>query len=230
MKIALSILFLVLAFIIPLFYDGILDFFVVNLKSGWVFGSIYIRLIVIILFTVFLYLLFSLFERTRKIKFIFVLLISLLPGFGISFIKPIYDIDYGMFDDSMEIETAALSEATNGDFQFANERVVLAFFTTSCPHCKAASTKIGTNKAAGQKIQVHAFFPGNKEDTDQFLQDNNGEAFHPYLIGSEETFTNLGGFTYPSVFVVDGNGKTERHWTGDMINYTALDFLYDLEP
>jgi glucan phosphoethanolaminetransferase (alkaline phosphatase superfamily) len=119
MKIALSILFLVLAFIIPLFYDGILDFFVVNLKSGWVFGSIYIRLIVIILFTVFLYLLFSLFERTRKIKFIFVFLISLLPGFGISFIKPIYDIDYGMFDDSMEIETAALSEATNGDFQFA---------------------------------------------------------------------------------------------------------------
>ncbi|MCB9222809.1 MAG: hypothetical protein H6582_01425 [Crocinitomicaceae bacterium] len=231
MKIALSLLFLALSIIIPLYYYPVLEFFVISLKSGWVFGSIYIRLIVIILFTIFLYLLFSKFERTKKIKFIYVLLISLAPGFGISFISPIYDVDYGMIDDSFKIEQIEeLSSATGGEYQFKGNRAILAFFTTTCPHCKAVSHKLGVNKDAGQALEVNAFFPGTREDTDVFLDKYNGSTFNSYLIGTDEEFTKMAGYTFPSVFVIDRDGSILKHWTGDMINYTALDYLAELEP
>lgn len=220
-----------IAIMIPMYFYKILEFFVLNLSSGWVFGSIYIRLLVIIMFTIALYIALSNFQKTKKIKFIYVFLISLLPGFGISFIEPIYDVDYGLISDELKIENLEeLEAATEGTFKFENKRVVLAFFTTSCPHCKMSSHKIGINKRAGMEVDVHTFFPSTQEEADNFLKEYNGETFTAHLLDGETEFTKFAGFTFPSIYVIDPEGNTEKHWTGDMINYTALDYLYDLEP
>ncbi|MEX1001891.1 MAG: hypothetical protein WDZ35_07240 [Crocinitomicaceae bacterium] len=231
MRIIFALVFLTLTFVISVFFEEILSFLVVHLKSGWVFGSVYVRLLVIISFTIALFLAFSLFEKTKKIRFVYVFLIALLPAFGISFISPIYDVDYGMFDDDLKIaEMDSLSTATNGEFTFNEERIVAAFFTTGCPHCKAACRKLAINKKAGQQITVHTFFSGNREDTDRFLKENNGEDFNSYLVSEKEQFMQFSGTTFPSVFVISPDGETEMHFSGDMINYTLLDYLLELSP
>ena len=229
MKLVLSLTFLALSILAAVFYDSVLQFFVGSLKSGWVFGSFYIRLIVIIFFTISLYLFFSLFQKTRKIKFVYVFLIALLPGFGVSFIKPIYTVDYGMFDDPIELDVDALSAATDGAFELNGQRTIITFFSTNCPHCMETSKRLGINQKAGQEVEVNAFFPGTPEATDKFIKANNGKDFNTYLIDNDSIFMVLGNYVFPSVYVVDAEGNTESHWSGEL-NYSAMDYIYELEP
>lgn len=230
MKVLLTIVFFALAFITSILLYDVLDFFVINLKSGWVFGSFYIRFLVICFFAIGLHLLVSIVRKERRPKFIVTFLIAILPGFGISFLTPVYDIDYGTYGDELKlIDTDSLETFTEGSFDFKEERTIVTFFTTTCPHCMAVSQKLGTNLAAGQEVAVVTFFPGTKEDSEHFLEQNNGQDFEMHLIGSQTNFKRAGGNVFPSVFVVGPDGTTEQHYTGDVINYTVLDQFYDLK-
>lgn len=230
MRILPTLFFFALALATSFAFYDVLDFFVTYLKSGWVFGSIYIRFLVICFFAIGLHLLLSTIRKGKKMKFILTFLIALLPGFGISFITPVYDIDYGYYGDDLElIEMDSLEVFTNGAYHFSGERTVITFFTTVCPHCMSVSQKLGTNLQAGQEVSVVSFFPGTKEDTEFFLEQNNGQAFEMYLIDDKTNFTGAGGHVFPSVFVIGPDGSTEQHYTGDVVNYTALDHIYDLK-
>ena len=156
---------------------------------------------------------------------------AILPGVGISFISPIYDSDYGLFDDNMELPylNNVISESTNSEFQSPDSKFLLVFFTPGCPHCKAASTKLGTNLEAGQQIPVHAVFPEYSADTETFLQENNGLKFSSHHL-ADSTFVWNSGPSFPSIFLMNSDGSTEKHWSGDMINFSALDYLASIEP
>jgi hypothetical protein len=230
MRIGLAFLFFALSILISYFLEDILSFFVVNLSSGWVFTTIYVRLLVIIAFAIFLNILFSMWKKTAKMKFWVVFLIALGPGFGISFISPIYQGDYGYTQNTVlnDLNISQLQSGTDNQFELSKGNQLIAFFTSGCPHCKNVSQKLGKNIEAGQEIPVYAFFPGPKENSDTFIVENGGEKFTHFNI-VDSIFMANAGVVYPSTYLVDENGKTINQWTGDVINFSTLDFFLDSE-
>lgn len=200
---------------------------VTKLAVGWVFASIYTRLLVIILFSIGLYLLFQIFKRTSQLKFIWVFLLAILPGLAISFLEPIYDVDYGLWTDDKSIENITGLELAS-DYTFNGEYNVLLFATTNCPHCKATAKKLALNVAAGQKIRVSTFFSGSEEDAINFLAENDASNFDYHLIEPDSVFLNFSGNSFPSIYLIRPDGSTIHHWKGDMMNYSALDLIANL--
>lgn len=229
-RISLTCLSLIICLIIPIYFNEILEVFVVDLSAGWVFSTIYIRLLVIIFFAIALNFSFSIWSKTKSMKFWIVLLIAIGPGFGISFITPIYQSDYGFVqkENLPELNIDLLKSGTNENFQLAEGYQIIAFFTSGCPHCKKVSQKLGVNILAGQELPVIAFFPGLKENSDAFIEQNGGEEFSKYTI-ADSVFMSNAGAVYPSTYLVDKNGKTINHWTGDVINFSTLDYFLDSE-
>lgn len=227
-RILLALIFLTVSILIPLYFNDLLVFFITKLNAGWVFSTIYIRLLVIIFFAFSLHLLFSIGKKTRKINFIYTLLISLLPGFGISFIKPIYEGDYGYVQNQNlpALPIPSLSQETNDAFNVTEESQIVCFFTSNCPYCKALSFKLGLNIEAGQNLKVSAFFPSTKEAREEFLANNNGQAFNSYSI-SEDLFLACTGGVFPATFLINGEGEVENFWSGDKVNYTTLDRFFE---
>lgn len=200
---------------------------VTKMGTGWVFASIYIRLLTIIFFAIGLYLIFQAIPKTKKLKFIWVFLIAAGPGFGISFIEPVYNVDYGLFTDDMAIENIEDLEAAS-DYEFNGEYNLLMFGTTNCPHCKASVRKLVLNTEAGQTMRVSTFFGGTEADALSYLSDNGAEAFDHHMIKPDTAFLNFSGYTFPSIFLIQPDGSTMHHWTGDMLNFSALDLIADL--
>ncbi|MBK9191711.1 MAG: hypothetical protein IPM77_09460 [Crocinitomicaceae bacterium] len=106
---------------------------------------------------------------------------------------------------------------------------LIAFFTTTCPHCMSASRRIGINIEGGQQIPVTAIFPGSEEDTQKFLETNNGLKFNSLIINNDDLFLRASNGVFPSIFLADNSGKTINHWIGEELNYTGLDYLKSLE-
>lgn len=226
----LAVLIVIPAFAIPIFYTELLEFSVVFLSAGWVFSTIYLRLLVIIFLAIALNILFSYSKRLRKIRFGVVFLIALLPGFGISFISPIYEDDYGITqnEDPPILDIDLLKNETGGEFKITGNYILVAFLSTNCGHCMALSRKLGINQKAGQTIPIHSFFPGEEEYSSDFLKSNNGQAFQSYNI-TDTAFISQAGSSFPSTYLIDKDGKTINHWRGDVINYSTLDYFLDLD-
>lgn len=227
----LSIAFLLAALGLSFYYNEILNIFAVSFQLGWVFSSIFIRILVALFFVFALREIFALIFK-KPIKFWVTLLIGIVPGFFLSFIHvPIYSLDYGMNKDNFVLNyQEELNQLTEGKFtSTSNSKRIVAFFTSNCPFCKMACRKLALNKKAGQKIPVQLIFPGSKEDTDYFLQENNGTEFEHFRISSDQTFIAASGGVFPSIFLLDKNGETIYHWMGDEMNYSALDYLVELE-
>lgn len=220
---------LILCLLIPIFFNELLQYMVVNLGTGWVFSTIYLRLMVIVFLAVGLNFIFSSFEKTKKIKFWITFLIALLPGFGISFIEPIYEGDYGYVqsENLPELKLEELNTATNGAFKKSENMQIVCFFTSTCPHCKALSRKLGMNIQGGQQIPVNAFFPGDEESRKSFIAENNGAEFNSYAIEGELFIANAGN-TFPATYLIDKDGKTLNYWSGDHINFSTLDYFMNL--
>ncbi len=228
-RISGAIAALLLCFLIPIYFNDLLQILVVKLGSGWVFSTIYLRLMVIIFLAVSLNFLFKAFEKTRKLKFWITFIIAILPGIGISFIAPIYEGDYGYVQNSQlpELSMASLQEATNNAFELNGEQQIVCFFTSTCPHCKALSRKLGMNIQGGQNIQVNAFFPGENEARESFINENNGTEFKSFTIDGE-LFVQNAGNTFPATYLIDKDGNTLNFWSGDHINFSTLDYFLDL--
>lgn len=227
----LAIVFLGLTFLIPFNYYTLVKFSVIELSAGWVFSTIYIRIVCIIFFIIGLKFMLSLFPKSSVMRFRYIFLIGLIPGFGISFITPIYNTDYGDLGDDLKLETVeVLSSYSEGAYDPGSKKHLVCFFSTDCGHCKNTAAKIGINQMAGQELEVHAFFANEQQDIEYFLENNNGSKFHAYQMGNAELFLGISGFELPSVFLVDENGKTLNHYKGDVVNYSTLDYLKDIEP
>jgi len=220
---------IVVAILLSMYFRESLFFLVGTLKFGWLISNILLRLLVIIFFAVFLHHVLKLILKQRTLKFGWVFLIALLPGFGLSFITPIYNVDFGKFNDDFKlVNKTHIDQYLKQQPDPANYSLY-AFFTTTCPHCKEASERLGTNIESGQKIQVNILFPSTEEDAQKFLADHKGSKFNYGLIENDSVFIVTSGGAFPSVFLVDGQGTTVSHWTGDELNYTALDYLKSLE-
>ena len=230
-RIVIMLLALGICFVIPFYFDSILDTMVQSMGIGWVFSTIYIRLMVVIFFAIFLNALFASFNKTRKLNKVWItFLIALGPGFGISMLHPIWQGDYGrpaQPEAHFNLDVEQLQIESDGAFE-TGEKQIVSFFTTGCPHCMATSRKLGKNKAAGMKLPVTAFFPGERPDAQIFIDNNLGESFDFHTI-SDSTFLMNAGSSFPVTFLIDQNGKTLQFWGGDVLSFNVLDDLLDME-
>lgn len=230
-RIILFFVYIIVATLLSMYLNDVLFYMVASFHTGWLFSSIFIRLLVILLFALGLREIFSISTKLGRLKFVYIFLIALLPGFLLSFaLSPIYQYDYGNFGALQPFgDPAVLNEGTeNKSFLLDQEYNLIAFFTTDCPHCKLACQRISATTNGDEKLSVNLFFPGNEVDTKRFLTENNGLKFD-YHLTADNVFMNFAGFAFPSIFLVDKTGKTILHWTGDELNYNALDYLSSLE-
>ena len=157
-------------------------------------------------------------------------LIGMLPGFGLTFITPIYNTDYGDNSDDIQLaDIESLREYNEGAYDITGERHLVAFFSTQCGHCQNTASKIGINQLSEQSIEVHAFFVEEPNEIITFLSHNYGQEFFGYQIKDQKTYMKYSGFEVPSIYLIDRDGSTMKHWSGDLINYSALDYLAEIE-
>lgn len=215
-----------LSIALSLFLSEVITWTVETTGFSWVVTSIVMRLLVIVFLSLFIRRTLLELNKGKTWKYYIFFLIALLPGFGLSFLTPIYETDYGMWDDELELaEHDQLPKLTFGSFRLPEERHIIAFFSTDCDHCQLVSEKLGSNQRAGQEIPVHAFFSGTKENADRFMQEHKGEQFQQHFIPNDSIFLAYSGYSFPSVFLMEPNGEVIYHWSGDLLNYTALDKL-----
>ncbi len=216
---------------IPFYFHDLVAFGVLKIGIGWVMSTLLIRILVIFFFVIGLNTILKLIRRGKRTKSWIPIFGGMILGFLTSFaIEPIYDIDYFMLGDTLEItQFEDLSESTTNTYVRKDRYEVLAFFDVGCDHCQQASKKLGMNIAAGQAIPVHAFFANDTADVVHFLNINGGNSFETHYLPSESVFVRFAGFEFPSIFLVDPQGKTAYHWIGERMNYTALDYLLSLE-
>ncbi|MFP5471847.1 MAG: hypothetical protein ACLGGV_09645 [Bacteroidia bacterium] len=221
MKIILPILFLIAASIGVYFYYELFDVFVKQSFFSWLGADWFLRLSIIFLFAYSFFNLLSLI--LKKINRVVLFFISLAIGFGISFINPIYVDDYGIAQKTefmLQDNFIAENIAEDG-------YVVAAFFTTTCPFCQAACKNFSINDKKEKQPKTILFFPGNKEDSENFLKDANA-TFEYTLIADQTTFTDNSGYSFPSVYLLKDK-KIINHWIGAEINYSVLDYLASLK-
>jgi len=225
-RILFALFLLGVSVIIAIGYPQLLVALISSKAMSWTIGSVFARLLVLIAFFGFLKVLFPLLFPKRKSHSILLFLIALLPSLALSFIHPIYTTDYGSLDDSFIFKGLDfLENDLNSPYTFKGEPVVLAFFTTDCNHCKAVCSKLAINAQSGQQLPVHAFFSGASEDAYTFLADNNALDFEYHFIEEDSVYLTYSGYIFPSIFLLDEKGNTTKHWEGDVVNYTALDYL-----
>ena len=228
-RITISLFALAVALLISIFYNDTLFYMVASLGTGWVFTTIFLRIAVMLSFWICVRYELSIWAVTRKIKGWLVFVIAMAGGFGISMISPIYQGDYGYVQfEKPQLNVQRLSDATNGKFALAEGHQVVTFFEIECPHCRALCNKLGTNIAGGQKAPVATFFMAPQEEIDKFLNDNNGSKMKGFPL-DPPVFLDNAGFSFPSTFLIDKTGAVVNHWNGDNINFSALDYLMDLE-
>ena len=103
--------------------------------------------------------------------------------------------------------------------------VFYAFYSTSCFYCNRSSKMIGiTNRVQSPNIPVIMVFPGNEEDTKNFIERNKCNL--PYIRVSQDDFIRLGGYTYPSFHKIQNNKEINR-WDGRTFNYKEIDKLFE---
>jgi hypothetical protein len=220
-----AILFIAVAIYISFTFQKSLGNLVVKSGISWFWGSIILRIITCIAFSRGIQLLIK--STNLKLNTILVVLIGLILGFGVSFIgEPIYNTDYGTFgNNERKLNVNTLTNITGGSFNLNGKSAVVSFFTSDCPHCKALSNKLGFLNKNGLSPQIISIFPGNKEDTDRFLKENNGDSFIHHRISDHDFIMEHTGGSFPSIFLVNKNAETISQWSGDELNYSALDLI-----
>lgn len=224
MKIFVSFIYLILGSLGVYFYYDIYDSLIKLSPIGWILTEIGLRIIVIALITKGLFDLFRL--LFKKLNSSFLLTICVVFSFVISFIRPIYIDDYGISKGSESLINETFKNSYIDNSEISKGYSVVAFFTTSCPFCKAACYNFSINASKGKQPNTMLFFPGTKEDSDAFMQAANSS--FPYtLINDQKLFTDNSGYSFPSVYLLK-DGEVLYHWVGSEINYSVLDYLSSL--
>lgn len=217
------ILFGVLSFI---FIDTIIAFFgyddfaVLVSFSYYPVESIVFSLLMLLLYLSFLVKFKPIYIRVPK----WLTVLLFIVGLGLGFAKPIYIVDWYAPKNFKVESLAPLKEfIENNGFDTKNNTLV-AFFTTGCPHCNEAAFKMGIQNKNNILPQTVIFFPGKKDNAEEFLKRNNIENI-PYILLNKEEFITYAGTSFPSMYYLQIDQENYYHWVGGTFNYLALDFI-----
>ena len=142
---------------------------------------------------------------------------------GLSFIRVPYISDFSDVAVQKEISLEHqkfLTKKFGDDLLWGQEKKLICFFSTSCPHCFNAARRIGTNLKNGNQISTYIVFPEDQEDIEYFKNETGVSAI-PHCETTVDEFIAIAGRRMPSIFMAQGNNF--KHWVGANFNYLALD-------
>jgi uncharacterized membrane protein YphA (DoxX/SURF4 family) len=93
---------------------------------------------------------------------------------------------------------------------------ILAFMSTSCPHCRIAAKKIRIMLENNPNLPVYFILNGTDEKLRDFHEDTKTQHI-PYCMLSARPFVYLAGLELPTLYLV--NNSVVEHW----VNYMQLD-------
>lgn len=166
------------------------------------------------------------FIKTRPSKKVkkWVLGVLILPVIGLSFIRVIYIEDWVTVAENEKQIT--LEEAnkllTDNDIPAVQDSLLLPFFTTSCPYCRAAAVKMSLSKQNGKLPNTVVVFPGDEERAQLFLKMTNLTGVD-YITLEQKQFIELAGLRWPSVFFISKKESTQ--WIGGSFNNFCLNAI-----
>lgn len=151
-------------------------------------------------------------------------------GIPLFIINPIYIDDFQKHTTSIEDPTLnwgnIYKECSDSGITIKPE-VFFAFLSTSCYYCNLAAIKLGVSKRAKlNSTQIVLVFPGNRKDTEAFIEKNKCD--FPYIRISKDEFRKIAGNEFPAFFKVK-NKKETNFYTGRTFNLRELDNLFQLE-
>jgi thiol-disulfide isomerase/thioredoxin len=225
MKISIYILLTLIASSLLWYYSDAL-LYTVNAFPflTWVVADVLLRLFIVIIFSASLFYLLSLLLK-RFNKFL-LLAMAFVLGFLISLINPVYVDDYGIAQrTNLPLDVDIVNHYFQ-DSTLNSGYVVVAFFSTSCVHCKHTSKQFAINTEKKGQPKTIVCFPSSKTDAATFLEKTN--ANFDYRLVTLEHFIGNAGRAFPSVFLLKDR-KVLHQWVGSEINYSVLDYLSNLE-
>jgi uncharacterized membrane protein YphA (DoxX/SURF4 family) len=93
---------------------------------------------------------------------------------------------------------------------------VLAFMSTSCPHCRIAAKKIRIMIEDNPELPVYFILNGDEKKLKDFHEDTKTQDI-PYCMLGARPFVYLAGLELPTLYLV--NNSVVEHW----VNYMELD-------
>lgn len=153
-------------------------------------------------------------------------LLILIPILTLPFIfNPLFieDFEYTINEYNKKSKDWKIVESKFNDqgIDIDTGNYLIAFFSTNCKHCNEMAKTFGvTKRGFNSKRKILLVFPGNLEDTNNFI-DRNKSDFDFIRITSDE-FTKVAGFAFPSVLVIE-DGKVTKQWTGDNFSLSVRD-------
>ena len=207
------------------FNDSLTNFVSKVPLVGWVNGSLILRVVISLAFARGIQLIYKSITKNKKPFLVFS--IGTLIGFTIVFIaQPIYSIDYGNFGTTdRSINFDELKKEVDKEVDLKSKEALIILFSTNCGTCVEMSNKLGKLQAMGNTPQIIALFPGEEVDAIDFMNKNKGTGFNYYMIDNDIFFQETADYSFPSIFLVDGKGKTIKHWDGSLMNYSAFDLI-----
>jgi len=103
------------------------------------------------------------------------------------------------------------------------DRVLVCFYSTSCPFCVRSSKKIAVSQKRYPYFpEVYVLFQGDQDGAEYFIEVA-GVDFS-YSVLSLENYTKLTGLTFPR-FQLIYQGNIDRKWDGKTFDYSVMNKL-----
>ena len=124
-----------------------------------------------------------------------------------------------LFQEEFQVNIPNNSQLTD----LTKERVLVCFYSTSCPFCVRASKKIAVaQKRYSYFPEVFVLFQGDKYGAKYFVETAKVE--FDYTVLSLEDYAKLTGLTFPR-FQLIYQGNVDRKWDGQTFNYSVMNKL-----
>ena len=123
--------------------------------------------------------------------------------------------DTALYPYPFQIELVSNDQLNELGIVWDENEYLLAFFSSSCQHCKNAAQKLAIEERKFEFPKVKVFIKGTPEEVASFFKESN--ASFPFIITNEADIIKLTKGSFPTFYLVK-NGKVHKKWVGDFSN------------
>lgn len=137
-----------------------------------------------------------------------------------------YRLGYSIIDKKVEIDFSKLPRQTihGAEAKPDSGKAVLAFFSTSCKHCKLVARKLSVLQNTRAGFRGFVYFWGEENSFEAFRKESGLNL--PYVFyHNKEEFSRIIDGMVPVIFMVE-NGKVIKRWDRLTLDGAELDKLF----
>lgn len=154
--------------------------------------------------------------RFKWIKYVMALVLIVLP-FILNAIFPDNLMDVASYEEKPFESSLVQSTVFH---EMASDKVIVGFFSTSCPYCLLAAQKIAVSQKRWDNFpNFFILFQGTEEGAQNFLNFAHKDFDHETL--SPEAYFKLSDGRFPKFAWVE-NGIEKKRWDGRTFNYYTM--------